>query len=443
MRFWYNLLFTIFFVVTSPYYFWRMSRRGHWQAGFQQRFGKFSSKLKSALTNRHTLWIHAVSVGEVNIATQLIRAIEARLPNLKIVVSTTTSTGMGELRKRLPSHIEKIYYPVDRRVYVSRALRIIKPEAIVLVEAEIWPNFLWTARSRRIPTFLVNARLSERSYRGYKRFGVLFRPLFRSFAGVGVQNQADKERLLKLGARPEAVYVVGNLKFDGAVIAEKPTLDVPTLLKKLAVQPTAPILVAGSTHAGEEGILARVFRKLQKDYPALFLIIVPRHFERGKEAGSDVKATGVRLVYRTEISGDTAFRPGEVDCLLVNTTGELRDFYRVATVIFVGKSLSGEGGQNPIEPAALAKPVIFGPNMQNFATITEAFLRNGAAIQVRDENALQETLRLLLNDPGKRERLGQNALRVVQENKGSIDRTVDMIVQHLKDEEIYVAPAGT
>ncbi len=416
MRFWYNLLFTIFFVASSPYYFWRMSRRGNWQAGFQQRFGKFSSKLKSALTNRHTLWIHAVSVGEVNIATQLIRAIEARLPNLKIVVSTTTSTGMGELRKRLPSHIEKIYYPIDRRVYVSRALRIINPEAVVLVEAEIWPNFLWTARSRRIPTFLV---------------------------GVGVQNEHDKQRLLKLGARPEAVHVVGNLKFDGAIIAEKPTLDVPTLLKKLAVQPNAPIIVAGSTHAGEEAILSRVFRKLQKDHPNLFLIIVPRHFERGKEAGGDVKAAGVRFVYRTEISADTSFRPGEVDCLLVNTTGELRDFYRVATVIFVGKSLSGEGGQNPIEPAALAKPVVFGPNMQNFASITEAFLRKDAAIQVRDESALEESLRKLLSDPSKRERLGQNALRVVQENKGSIDRTVDMIVQHLKDEEIYVAPAGT
>src|SRR5262245_31560244 len=189
MRFWYNVFFTSFFLASSQYYFWRMSRRGNWQAGFQQRFGKYSSKLKSALTNRHTVWIHAVSVGEVNIATQLIRAMEARLPNLKLVVSTTTSTGMGELRKRLPSHIEKIYYPIDRRAYVSRALRVIKPEAIILVEAEIWPNFLWSARARGIPTFLVNARLSDRSFRGYKRFGFLIRGLFRSFAGIGVQNE--------------------------------------------------------------------------------------------------------------------------------------------------------------------------------------------------------------------------------------------------------------
>src|SRR5688572_11762812 len=440
MRFWYNLFFTAFFVASSPYYFWRMSRRGNWQAGFQERFGNFSSKLKMALTNRHTIWIHAVSVGEVNIATQLIRAIEARLPNLKIVISTTTSTGMSELRKRLPSHIEKIYYPIDRRVYVSRALRVINPEAVVLVEAEIWPNFLWTARARRIPTFLVNARLSERSYRGYRRLGFLFRPLFRSFAGVGVQNEVDKQRLLKLGARSEAVRVVGNLKFDGAVVAEKPSIDVPTLLKKLAVDPHGPIIVAGSTHAGEEAILARVCRSLRKDFPNLFLIVVPRHFERGKEAGSDIQAAGLKLVYRTEISTDTALRPGEADCLLVNTTGELRDFYRPATAIFVGKSLAGEGGQNPIEPAALGKAVVFGPNMQNFASIAEAFLRAGGAIQVRDEKSLEQAFSELLKDATRRDQLGKRALQVVKDNKGSIDRTIDMIVEHLKEEDIYVAP---
>src|SRR5262249_47745319 len=147
------------------------------------------------------------------------------------------------------------------------------------------------------------------------------------------------------------IRVVGNLKFDGAVVAEKPTLDLPTLLKKLGVPPGAPIIVAGSTHSGEEAILARVFRNLRGEFPGLFLIVVPRHFERGKEAGTDVQAAGLKLIYRTEISADIAFRPGEIDCLLVNSTGELRDFYRVATVIFVGKSLAGEGGQNPIEPA--------------------------------------------------------------------------------------------
>src|SRR5260221_228697 len=173
-----------------------MWRRGGWLHGFGQRFGRFSSKVKQAVTNRHVLWIHAVSVGEVNICTQLIQALEPRLPNLKIVVSTTTSTGMGELNRKLPSHIQKIYYPIDRREYVQREIAIILPEAMVLVEAEIWPNLLWRANELRTPTFLVNARLSDRSYRGYKRFGPLFRPLFRSLTGVGCQNETDERRLV-------------------------------------------------------------------------------------------------------------------------------------------------------------------------------------------------------------------------------------------------------
>src|SRR5216117_1555847 len=165
----YNFCFTLFFLLSAPYYFLKFLRRGQWREGFSQRFGRFSSKIKQAVTNRHVLWIHAVSVGEVNICTQLIRALEPRLPNLKIVVSTTTSTGMGELHRKLPSHIQKIYYPIDRRGYVLRAIAAVHPEAIVLIEAEIWPNFLWRARELRIPTFLVNARLSEKSFRGYKR----------------------------------------------------------------------------------------------------------------------------------------------------------------------------------------------------------------------------------------------------------------------------------
>ena len=440
MRSIYNVIFTFFFLLSAPYYFWKMWRRGGWRAGFAERFGKYDTKLKTAITNRHVLWIHAVSVGEVNIATQLIRAIEARLPNLKIVVSTTTSTGMGELRKKLPSHIHKIYYPIDRRKYVSHALRVLNPEAIVLVEAEIWPNFLWGARSRKIPVFLVNARLSPRSYRGYKRFSFLFRSLFHSLSGIGVQNTEDQQRVLSLGCKPEAVRIVGNLKFDGVTLSERPTIDIPSLLKKVGVDPSDPIIVGGSTHSGEEKILARIYKELRKEFPNLFLIIVPRHFERGKEAGADIESQGLKLIYRTEVSADTTYPHGDTHCLLVNTTGELRYFYHYATVIFIGKSLAGEGGQNPIEPGALAKPIVFGPNMQNFQSIAEAFLKNNGAIQVRDESQLLSVFRDLLRNPHHRAELGKNALRVVNDNKGAIERTVDMIVEHLKEEEIYVVP---
>src|SRR6266481_9221947 len=183
MRSLYNILFAIFFCVSAPYYFLKMWRRGDWRRGFRQRFGRFDSKIKQALSNRHVLWIHAVSVGEVNVCTQLIRALEPRVPNLKVVVSTTTTTGMAQLESKLPNHISKIYYPIDKRSIVARAFGVISPEAIVLIEAEIWPNFLWRARDLGKPVFLVNARLSDRSYRRYKRLGFLFRPLFRSFTG--------------------------------------------------------------------------------------------------------------------------------------------------------------------------------------------------------------------------------------------------------------------
>src|SRR6185436_10237298 len=179
----YNILFLIGFCLSAPFYFLKMWRRGDWRSGFSQRFGRYSSKVKQAVTNRHVVWIHAVSVGEVNIATQLISVIERRLPNMKIVVSTTTSTGMGELQKKLPSHIERIYYPNDRRKYINRAMAVINPEAVILVEAELWPNFLWGLQNRGIPHFLVNARLSPQSFRGYRRFGFLFRPLFSRFTG--------------------------------------------------------------------------------------------------------------------------------------------------------------------------------------------------------------------------------------------------------------------
>jgi len=440
MRAIYNLLFLVAFWLSAPFYFVKMWRRGNWRTGLGQRFGRYSSKLRQAVTNRHVMWIHAVSVGEVNIATQLIATVEHRLPNMKVVVSTTTSTGMGELQKKLPSHIEKVYYPIDRPYYVNRAIMAIHPEAIVLVEAEIWPNFLWRAEEIGIPVFLVNARLSEKSYRGYRRWGMLFRPIFASFAGVGCQNEADAERLKELGCRPEAIRVVGNLKFDAAKLDERRVLDVRRLLGQIGAPANARILVGGSTHAGEEGVLAAVYRKLRPRFPDLFLVVVPRHFERGKEAGREIAAQGVRFAYRKEITPQTQYKEGEVDCLLVNSTGELKHFYEQASVIFVGKSLTAEGGQNPIEPGILGKPMVFGPNMQNFEAIAKAFVERGAALQVPDAAGLEEALAQLLADPGRATEMGQKALDVVQENQGSIDRTVDMIIDGLRGTaRVYVA----
>ena len=350
-----------------------------------------------------------------------------------------TDTGRvswAELRRHLPGHISKIYYPIDGRRSVNRALGVIGPKAIVLIEAEIWPNFLWRARDLRIPLFLVNARLSNHSYRGYKRLGSLFRPLFASFEGVGAQNEADAERLRKIGCRPDVIRVVGNLKFDAAKLDSSRTLDVPALFRQIGVPPDAPVLIGGSTHAGEETVLAEIAQRLRVQFPKLFLVLVPRHFERCKEVGRKLRERGVKFVYRNEIFKNTRFREGEVDCLLVNTTGELRFFYEHATVVFIGKSLTAVGGQNPIEPAAVGKAMVFGPNMQNFADIARSFVDQNAAIQVRDREMLEKMIAGLLADEGRRGELGRNAQRVVRENQGAIVRTADMILKNLKDRGI-------
>ena len=197
--------------------------------------------------------------------------------------------------------------------------------------------------------------MSVKSYRGYKRFGFLFRSIFASFTGVGVQHEADAAKLRELGCRPEAVQVVGNLKFDAVKIEERSSINVRALLRQAGVADEAPILLGGSTHAGEEALLAELYLRLRQRFPDLFLVLVPRHFERGKEVGRELTSRGLKFVYRTEISASSRFAPRELDGLLVNTTGELKYFYEEASVVFVGKSLTAEGGQNPIEPGALGK----------------------------------------------------------------------------------------
>jgi 3-deoxy-D-manno-octulosonic-acid transferase len=435
----YDILFTIGFVLSSPYYFFKMWRRGNWEAGFLERFGIYESNVQS-LQRRHVLWIHAVSVGEANLCVQLVRALEARLPKIKIIVSTTTTTGMAELRRRLSTRVIRIYYPVDSRVCVARALKTINPEAIVLVESEIWPNFIWQAQKLRVPLFLANARLSGRAYRGYKRFAFLFKPLFASFIGVGAQSEADAARLREIGCRPEVIRVLGNMKFDTSKIDRQGDLDVPAMLRQLGVPPDAPILLGGSTHAGEELILAEMARRLRVRFPKLFLVLVPRHHERCKEVGRELRAHGVTFIYRREISADTQHRNGDVRCLLVDTTGELRSFYEHATVVFIGKSLTAAGGQNPIEPGAMGKAIVFGPNMQNFADIARSFVTQNGAARVRSPEELEEVVAGLLASEGRRLELGLNAQRVIRENLGAVGRTAEMILENLQGFGIYVAP---
>ena len=427
MRLLYNILFPFFFLLSAPYYFWKLLRRGNWREGFGQRFGGYGG-LKQKLSGKKVLWLHAVSVGEANLSVQLVEKLRGQLEGWTFVVSTTTTTGMGELARKLPPDVHRIYYPVDWLPFVRRAFRALNPAAIILVEAEIWPNLFWQAKACDVPMHLVNARLSEKSFRGYRRFGFLFRPLFASLKSAGVHNEADAKRLAELGTESKAIAVTGNLKFDGAFEAGADVVDARGLLRKLGVSDDAPVLVAGSTFEGEEILLAELLPQWRKKFPDLFLVLVPRHFERAGAVLEQLKTTKLIVARRTAMES----APENPDVLLVDSTGELKSFFAVATVVFMGKSLMAQGGQNPIEPAAAGRAIVFGPFMQNFRAVVGELLAVKGAVQVADEVELAAKIHVLLGDLAQREALGAAALRVVLANKGASQRTADWLGQTLR-----------
>ena len=431
MRLLYNILFPFLFLIAAPFYFWKLARRGQWREGFAQRFG-FYGGLNGELADQHVIWLHAVSVGEANLAVQLVNSLQDRNPGATFVVSTTTTTGMGVLRAQLPDTVRAVYYPVDWLPFVRRAFRAIQPATVILVEAEIWPNLFWEATHRQVPVNLVNARLSEKSFVGYRRFGWLFQPLFASLQSVGVQHEGDAKRMQVLGCNPDCLRITGNMKFDGAPDSTAVSLVARELLAKLEIPDTASVLVAGSTFEGEEELLCEFLVKWKTICPDLFLVLVPRHFERADRLMEQLSSTGLKIARRTQLEHS----PKNPEVLLVDSTGELTSFYEAATLVFVGKSLSAQGGQNPIEPAALGKPMIFGPFMQNFRVIVKSMLDVEAAVQVTDEEALRREIADLLGNPDRREKLGARALDLVQAHKGATQRTAEMLGQSLWADEL-------
>jgi 3-deoxy-D-manno-octulosonic-acid transferase len=426
----YGCLFNLGLLVASPYYFRRMTRRGQWRDRVGQRFGRYNPDFIASCNQGERIWLHAVSVGEVNLSLRLVQRAQEQLRNCRIMVSTTTTTGMGELKKKLPSDTDTCFYPIDRRSWVRRALDVIRPKAIILSEAEVWPNLCWEAERRHIPIFLINARISEKSFVRYRRMRCLFRPIFQSMAGVGCQNTSDAERLQALGCQPGRIRVTGNMKFDAALTETgKPTLDVPQWLADHGISHTQNVLLGSSTHPGEEAILGEIFASLMGSQPDLRMIIVPRHFERAHEAGRDLESKGLKVAYRSEWHPGHAL-PRMPDCLILNSTGELASLYPHVDVVFIGKSLCARGGQSPIEAAAAGKAMVMGPHMQNFRAITQTFLAQAAAIQIQDRGSLSEALTLLLKDTKKRLTLGDNARKVVDQNLGAVDRSLEMLLSH-------------
>jgi 3-deoxy-D-manno-octulosonic-acid transferase len=435
IRLLYTVLYAVGFVLLSPMFLYKMWKRGKYRENFWQRFGFYSKDLRQWLAQKkeRRCWIQAVSVGEVNVALLFINVLQRRFPDLRVVVTTTTSTGYAQAYERLPQEVELLYFPQDFPWCVQRAYRLIQPDFVVLTESELWPNHIWTGAARGVPIFLVNGRMSPRSERGYKRLGWLSRRVFDRLSLVCAQSHEDAANFIAVGVPPDRVHMTGNMKYDISMPhADAQSVDPVQLLKQIDVSPAQPILVAGSTHPGEEEILFDLLGDMRARFPRLFLVLVPRHVERTREVVDIAKRKRVKFILRSEINSRLEQTAKPYDCLIVNSTGELKWFYKIATVIFVGKSLVGEGGQNIVEAAASGHPVVFGPNMQNFRAIAREFVAQGACIQVPDANALRRVVQELLEDPNRRRSIIDAAHRVIQSNVGATTRSIDLIAQALR-----------
>lgn len=420
----YNVLFAVGYLLMLPRFLARMWRRGGYRRGFLQRFGMYSAGLEQRLRAQRPVWVHAVSVGEVFVATRLIDELRALRPELAFVLSTTTSTGYRMALDRIGGRDPVLYFPVDFPAVVRRVLRIVDPLALVLIEGELWPNLLRLAHARRIPICLVNGRISRSSYRGYRRIRTFFAEVLQCMDLCLVQTEGDRQRLLELGAPEARVRVAGSAKYDGVAPDERDR-ERAQLVLEAAGFTGCRILCGGSTWPGEEDALLRIFRKLSGDMRDLRLILVPRHAERRPQIEAEIRRHELPYVLRSELEHD---RPRErADVLLVDTTGELMRLYACATVIFVGKSLTAHGGQNVIEPAAWGKAVVVGPNMENFPGIIEELVQAGAVIQVRDEQELEQNVRELLGDEGKRALHGRRAAEAVEARKGVLHESAQRV----------------
>lgn len=433
----YTLVYSLCLAMLAPVGLYVVLRRKDCRAHWGQRFGLYSKELRRKLSHKPAkrCWIHAVSVGEVNVALFFAAALKRRQPQVQIVLTTTTPDAYALADRRRPEQVELLYFPYDFPPCLRRAYQWIQPDFIVLVEMELWPNHLRMAAQRKAPVFLINARMPAKDARWYRRARWLFRGIFSQLQLVCAQDQDDAERLAALGAPADRLHVTGSLKFDASL--PPPEGDVPLsaelqeTLKRVGISSSQPIVVAGSTHPGEEAILLDVAAELRPEFPDLFLILAPRHIRRAPQIVALAQRKGLRLLLRSEAATQRSATDGQYDGLLVDTVGELREFYKLATGIFVGKSLVGHGGQNIVEAAASGRPVIFGPHMHNFRAVARQFVAAGAALQVRDARDLRSALRTLLRDPGLCSRIAKAAQRVIQANAGATERTVELLIRAL------------
>ncbi len=430
----YNAVFFLAFVIYSPILLFKLTRRGGLTAEYWQRFGLFSRATRDRLSRLEApVWIHAVSVGETVAALSFIRRWRERDPAVEIVLSSTTTTGHALAARKLPPEVPLIYCPLDFPWAVRAALKAVRPRLLLIFEVEIWPNLITLATRAGVRIALANGRMSDRSSRGYARHRWFFGPLFARFSVLCVQTPEDAERTRAVVGDRVPVMVCNTMKFDQ--IPDSDGSDNTALLQEVFGPGERIVWTVGSTHAGEEELVLDVLGELQPEFPALRMVLVPRHHERTAEVVATCRERGVRfrlLRPRDDLPGCS----GPADVLIVNTTGELMNFYAAGDLAYVGKSLAGnEGGHNIIEPAIFGKPIIHGSNMQNFRAVAAAFRRADAVIEVTADAGLTEAVRNLLANPAEREALGKRAREVVETGRGAIEKTLAQLERVLTVEE--------
>ena len=428
----YNLLFPLAFLAMLPNLLMRMTRRGNYRHKFAQRFGFYDREVLARLApegrpeHGGRTWIHSISVGETFLALKLARKMKSLDPSLKAVLSVTTSTGFALADKSASDWLEVIYNPIDGLPFVQRTLGIIRPVRLIFIEA-MWPNLLLGAKKRGIPIAMI-PRLSERSGQRFAKFRFLTGGFFGAIDCLCAQEPEDVPRLEAVGADPAKIHVTGGIKFDYSEDAPSTrAAEFRALLRSLNVPGDSPVLLAGSTFPGEEILLARMLIELREQFPGLILILVPRHVERTPAILEELQPLGLQVALRTKPASDTeTVKP---DCLIVDTTGELRDWYYAGDVIFIGKSLDTYGGQNPAEAAAAGKPILFGPHMENFKNIVHLLIDHGAAVQVTDIDELKKEVAKLFADPALRAKMSANAPQALAPHQGATARAAALLLK--------------
>jgi len=417
----YNLLFPLVFLLMLPKFLRRMARRGGYRRHFEQRIGIYGHGTTARLAEGRRIWIHAVSVGELFVALRFIEEYRKEHPEALFVLSTNTSTGHALAEQKLDPRDVLIYFPVDLPVVMNRVFNVIKPLKLILVECEFWPNLVRQAHKRGIPVSLINGRISDSSFKGYMALRPFTRRLLAMIDPVCMQGRQDAERIIAMGARPQTVKTLGTAKYDLPPPAADADAAARAVLKKISVPENALVLLGGSTWPGEEEALCKIYKNLREENQELFLVLVPRHVERRDNVTEVVRTQGLSFALRSQMNSGAA----KPDVLIVDTTGELMNFYAAADVVFVGKSLCEHGGQNPIEPALFGKAVVVGPNMENFPSVMDDFLSAKAIRQVADFQTLEKTVAELLADPSARVQIGKAACGVIESHRGVITKMVE------------------